>query len=66
MEKRNIELVNEKVSNCKGCKSNCPCQTLAAYMKQVGNEEFSRQFESNTLPNDIKEIYNSKKRKMNL
>lgn len=66
MEKRNVEIVNEKVSNCKGCKNDCPCLALAAYMNQVGNEEFTRQYEEGTLPNDIKEIYISKKNKMNL
>ncbi|MNT38631.1 hypothetical protein D3C72_1748340 [compost metagenome] len=63
MSTREVEQVALKISNCKGCKNNCPCQDLSEYIKNVGIIEFNNQYDNGTLPESIKTIYESKLKK---
>ena len=48
-----IEMVNEKISGCKSCCSNCPCKKLAEYIDNIGIDEFYKRYISNNLPEEI-------------
>lgn len=64
--KNPVQLVQQKLSECNGCKNNCPCLVLSKYMNEVGIEEFERQLNNGTLPDNIKAIYLSKKNQLNV
>lgn len=64
MEKWIIIAVRKDIATCTGkCENNCPCQKLLKFIDEIGFDEFSRRFEKNTLPKDLKEIFLVKAKK---
>lgn len=61
-----VEAVYEKVSNCIGCRNHCPCKALSCYIDEIGIDEFVEQLESDSLPKYIRELFDQKRNQLNI